>query len=116
LTAAEIGQQTHKHLREKLSDKELEGLNWTAHSGTTVAKDIEDVKEKLEGHRQGAQKMNNILLHVNRYCTIVDVAIQHQPEITALVWAGARTVIQVRQNLHLHPGRIATLTSCLVGD
>jgi hypothetical protein len=68
----------------------------------TVAKDIDDVKEKLKGHRQGAHKMNSILLHVNRYCTIVDVAVQHHPDITALVWAGARTIIQVRQNLYLH--------------
>jgi len=103
LTAIEISQRTYEHLKEKLSDKELEGLNWSTYSGTTAEKDIEDVKEKLEGHRQGAQKMNNILLYVNKYCAIVDVAIQHQPDITALVWAGARTIIQVQQNLHLHP-------------
>jgi len=103
LTAIEISQRTYEHLKEKLSDKELEGLNWATYSGMTAEKDIEDVKEKLKGHRQGAQKMNNILLHINKYCTIVDVAIQHQPDITALVWAGARTIIQVRQNLHLHP-------------
>ena len=97
LTTIEISQRTYEHLKEKLSNKELGELKWATYSGTTAEKYIADLKEKLKGHQQGAQKMNNILLHVNKYCTIVDVAIQHQPDITALVWAGARTVIQVRK-------------------
>ena len=40
------------------------------------------------------------------YAKIIDVAIQHQPCITALVWAGVRTVIQVCGNflfVNLYP-------------
>jgi hypothetical protein len=50
-----------------------------------------------------------ILQHVDNYCKIVDVAIQHQPQITALVWAGIRMGIQVSALF-----RIQTLHSTVV--
>ena len=57
--------------------------------------DISDLKTKLEGNLQRSKNMYNILQYINKYCAIANVTIQHQPEITALVWAGARTIIQV---------------------
>lgn len=32
---------------------------------------------------------------MNKYAPIIDVAVQHSPEITALVWASARFILQV---------------------
>jgi hypothetical protein len=42
-----------------------------------------------------SQKIKKILEIIEQYMTIVDVAIQHHPDITALVWAGIRFMIQV---------------------
>jgi hypothetical protein len=44
----------------------------------------------VETHR-----IKKILKIIEQYMIIVDVAIQNQPDITALVWAGVRLMIQV---------------------
>ena len=44
------------------------------------------------------ERLGNILKSVDKYAKIVDTAIQHHPEITSLVWAGARTILQVCHN------------------
>jgi len=41
------------------------------------------------------ERLGKVLKSVNKYATIVDIAIQHHPDITSLVWAGARTMLQV---------------------
>jgi len=41
------------------------------------------------------ERLGKILKSVNKYATIVDTAIQHHPDITSLVWAGARTILLV---------------------
>jgi len=41
------------------------------------------------------ERLGNILKSVDKYAKIVDTAIQHHPDITSLVWAGARTILQV---------------------
>jgi hypothetical protein len=41
------------------------------------------------------QRIEKILKIIEKYMTIVDVAIQHRPNVTALVWAGVRLMIQV---------------------
>jgi hypothetical protein len=42
-----------------------------------------------------SQRIERFLKIVEKYMTIVDVAIQYNPDITALVWAGVRFMIQV---------------------
>ena len=42
------------------------------------------------------ERLGTVLKTMNKYATIVDVAIQHSPEVTALVWAGIRVILQVR--------------------
>jgi ribosomal protein S3 len=42
-----------------------------------------------------SQRIERILKIIEKYMTIVDVAIQQSPDITALVWAGVRLTIQV---------------------
>jgi len=41
------------------------------------------------------ERMRRILRSVEDCAKIVDVAIQHNPEITSLVWAGARFILMV---------------------
>ena len=42
------------------------------------------------------ERLGKVLKTMDKYATIVDVAIQHSPEVTALVWAGVRGILQVR--------------------
>lgn len=46
-------------------------------------------------------RIHNILKKMQKYVVIVDIAIQHNPDITALVWAGLRFCLQVTERLHL---------------
>lgn len=54
-----------------------------------------DIKRNMEENSMAQQKITKILKIMDKYCTIVDLAIQHHPDITALVWTGARTFIMV---------------------
>jgi hypothetical protein len=40
-------------------------------------------------------RFDKILMAIDRYSKTVDIAIQHNPEITSLVWASARLLLQV---------------------
>ena len=51
----------------------------------------EDQKVKLIGR----DRLRRILKGVEKYTIIVDTAVQHSPEVTALVWAGIRGILQV---------------------
>jgi hypothetical protein len=42
-----------------------------------------------------SHQIKKILKIIEQYMIIVDVSIQNQPDITALVWAGVRLIIQV---------------------
>lgn len=44
---------------------------------------------------QNIRKVNRILQYMDIYSRIVDMGIQHHPEIPALVWAAMRHLIQV---------------------
>ena len=44
------------------------------------------------------EKINSVLKVMNKYMAIGDIAIQHSPRITALVWAGVRLGLQVGGN------------------
>ena len=102
LSQSEIHKRTYDALTKRLTSEELQRVGWKKYEGTAdkVAKNIEDLKETLGDKKQHSETMNNILQYINKYCTIVDVAIQHHPDITALVWAGARTLIQVSRTLN----------------
>jgi len=41
------------------------------------------------------ERLWEILKSVNKYTSIVDTAIQPHPDIASLVWAGAKTILQV---------------------
>jgi len=52
------------------------------------------------------ERLGNILKSVDKYAKIVDTAIQHHPDITSLVWAGARTMLQVCHSLSAGSGSL----------
>jgi hypothetical protein len=96
---SEIHEHTAGFLKQRLGPVEWGKLKWDEYTGTTAEQAkavVEEVRYSMDGRREHTEKMYKTLQHVNKYCAIVDVAIQHQPQITALVWAGARMVIQVR--------------------
>ena len=115
----------HSHVRnlarvaenssEKLAEKRLpplENLKACSHElanreepvSTIVISAIQDLEKTIQSkqHRGkdskvGARmdRMKDILKTFNNYAIIVDVAIQHSPRVTALVWAGVRATLQV---------------------
>ena len=54
------------------------------------------------------EKINSVLKVMDKYMAIGNIAIQHSPTITALVWAGVRLGLQVSRN---NP-----LTNCSIAD
>ena len=46
------------------------------------------------------ERWRKVLKSIEKYATVVDTAIQHHPEVTALVWACARTILQVRKIIY----------------
>ena len=91
-----------KIAEQKLSNSKLPPLNLShlisdsaegnIGSIIEVLKDVQgdDKKERWIGERFG-----KILKCIERYSKIVDTAIQANPQVAALVWAGIRGVIQV---------------------
>jgi hypothetical protein len=73
----------------------MEKIKWDETTPDQAKAVVEGVQKSLEGKPDHTGKMYKTLQYINKYSTIIDVAIQHQPCITALVWAGMRTVIQV---------------------
>jgi hypothetical protein len=42
------------------------------------------------------ERFDKIIEGFTKYADSISIAIQHQPEVTSLVWAGARFLVQVR--------------------
>ncbi|CCX33292.1 Similar to ankyrin repeat-containing protein [Grosmannia clavigera kw1407]; acc. no. EFX01602 [Pyronema omphalodes CBS 100304] len=60
---------------------------------------IEDATlAQIKRRRNQRTKFHRIIKGLDTYARIVDVAIQDSPEITALVWAGARFLLQIYLN------------------
>ena len=95
LSPLEIRQRTADLLKDRLTPEEVEKINWDDTTPEQAKAVVEEVQKSLEGKPEHTGKMYKTLQYINKYATIIDVAIQHQPCITALVWAGMRTVIQV---------------------
>ena len=94
LSPLEIRQRTADSLKKRLAPGEVEKIKWDETTEEQAKAVVEGVQKCLEGKPEH-KGMYKTLQHINKYATIIDVAIQHQPCITALVWAGMRTVIQV---------------------
>jgi hypothetical protein len=75
-------------------------LYWTVFKEAEDAKNDRNAKKWRYTKDNGEvvvvrEKLDRIVKALDTYAKIVDVAIQHNPEITALVWAGARFLLQV---------------------
>ena len=57
----------------------------------------EQAKKKAEG--KYSARMTRILKKVQMFAQFGDIAIQHHPDTTALVWAAFRMILQVRTAL-----------------
>ena len=95
LSPLEIRQLTADLLKKRLTPEEVEEIRWDGTTEEQAKAVVEEVQKSLEGKPEHTGKMYKTLQYINQYSKIIDVAIQHQPCITALVWAGVRTVIQV---------------------
>jgi len=78
-TSAEIHATIEKI---KIAEKVLQGKKWYYTDRHGVQVDV-------------GERMRRILKSVESCAKIVDVAIQHHPEISSLVWAGARFILMV---------------------
>ena len=112
----EIRQRTVNLLKNRLTPEEVEEIEWDETTEEQAKAVIEEVQKSLEGKPEHTGKMYKTLQYINQYSKIIDVAIQHQPCITALVWAGVRTVIQVCDhslfvNLYPRPTRSPNVAS-----
>ena len=95
LSPLEIRQRTADLLKERLTPEEVGEIKWDETTPEQAKAVVEEVRKSMEGKPEHTGKMYKTLQYINTYSKIIDVAIQHQPYITALVWAGVRTVIQV---------------------
>lgn len=65
-----------------------------------ILKELNTAHDRYQSQRHVfmGRRWGRILKSMEKYAKVVDTAIQHQPEITALVWAGVRTLLQVRHD------------------
>ena len=127
-SSPELWQKTLEIAQESLTRYKLP-LELGSLQSQSAAENIQSLVKELEtAHReikdrqwcykdrQGnevvwVERLGKILKSVDKYAAIVDTAIQHHPDITALVWAGTRTILQVCHGLSganssLIPGRL----------
>jgi len=95
-----IWQRSIDLTQERLKEKKLPPLepsSPTFKSVASVTSPVEDLKRSIDqgGKGPGADQWRKILKTIDSYAKLVDTAIQHSPAITALVWAGVRTILQV---------------------
>ena len=72
-----------------------------ASSGPSVDIDIISGIDKLSNYANESpysENANKILLGLQKAARLGDIAIQHSPEVTALVWTGVRFILEVCLN------------------
>jgi len=95
-----IWQQSIDLAQERLKEKKLPFLEPSGpafKSVTGASSPVEDLKRSIDqsGKGPGADRWRKIVKTIDSYAKLVDTAIQHSPVITALVWAGVRTILRV---------------------
>jgi hypothetical protein len=83
------------HLSEK-ERKQLDPALSEYDSIESVIKAAEDAQKNAKEKQWSCHdKVGRILKGLEKYAKIVDTGIQHNPEITALVWGAVRLMLQV---------------------
>jgi hypothetical protein len=77
-----------------------ENLYWAVFKEAKDAKDGRNARKWRYTKDNGEvvvvrKKLHKIVKALDTYTKIVDMGIQHSPQITALVWASARLILQV---------------------
>ena len=98
-----VWQKSLEIVQNRLSKEKLPPLELHTHSSQSANEIAQETMRNLQqaidtnqnGHGTVARKVQNIFVVFNKYIGVVDVAIQHSPEITALVWGGIRGILQV---------------------
>jgi hypothetical protein len=92
---------------EKLQPDDLEGIKVEDGSSIDLIRNLieatEKKKKELDNTRwsytnKDGKKVcitDSLLRQLNRYATIGDIAIQHDPQVVALAWAGFRFILDV---------------------
>ena len=96
-----IWQRSIDIAQEKLKKKKLpllEPSGSAVPSGADISTIVVDLGKAIDqGDRgSGVGRWGKILKVIDSYSRVVDTAIQSNPAITALVWAGVRAILQVR--------------------
>ncbi|RPB17923.1 hypothetical protein L211DRAFT_854662 [Terfezia boudieri ATCC MYA-4762] len=102
---------------KKLKDNNLPPLKHTTLTSQSAEENIDAVVKALNAVQEDDKKkrwsytwrgkeivvverLGKILKNVGQYTKVVDTAIQSNPQVSALVWAGVRAIMQVRINIH----------------
>ena len=107
--------------RKKLGDNNLPPPNLTNLISQSAEENMEAIVKALNTAQEDHKKqrwrytgrLGKILKSVETYTKVVDTAIQSNPQVSALVWAGMRAGMQVRIDvlfLHVDSPRLSLLT------
>ena len=110
-----LWERTLKIVQTMLREHGLPPLNENTFKSTSSVENIQSVIETLrletgqkddqkdnqndeqnDDQKERRERLKRVLQRVDKYTKIVDTAVQHSPEVTALVWAGIRGILQVR--------------------
>ena len=86
-------------LQEKLTEAEQQSVqaifSATCGSSVVIENSIDSAIIDLGNYSPSSETANKIPLGLQKVARLGDVAIQHSPEVTALVWTGVRFFLEV---------------------
>jgi hypothetical protein len=106
---------------EELQPDDLEGIKVEDGSSIDLLRNLidatEEKKKKLDNTRwsytnKDGEKVyitGSLLRQLNRYATIGDIAIQHDPQVVALAWASFRFILNVSYKYYPRCNTMLTL-------
>jgi hypothetical protein len=93
--------------RKELSEAEISTLNSLLAGGNSFDKAVDELRAKMPsytGNRSTrAHRFQKFFQTFEKYGRVVDVCIQHSPEVTALVWGSMRLLLDVWLPCRLYP-------------
>ena len=79
----------------------MEAIFWETTGDVMLIVDnvVQSLRAKVEQNATG--KFRKALVVLEKVAKVGDVAIQHHPDVVALVWAGLRLLLQVSTSLYI---------------
>lgn len=87
--------------RKSLSEAEISTLDFLLAGGNSIDTAVNELKTEMASRGLGetqsdtTRRLHKFLQTADKYGKVVDVVIQHSPEVTSLVWGSMRMVIDV---------------------